>query len=495
MTDPNEIRQVNKNDAFTGAFMATSRFFLTTVIGIPTTIALVRLLDPSQFGYWVVATAIVGLLTSFASSGLGSATSKLVSLEKARGNSEGEAGIVRTAHRAALFVAILTSLLVLVVGFIIFYFAKSGSQVVLLFAVLSPYVIFIPFYHVAIGNLFANAKPKKIEGSHIIGSVTFLIGIGIALTFSRSAIWIALARSVSMLLSYLFVIKGLKIDRRVRPIRMREFVSNSASALMNSLGFSAVNRLDVLVLGTAVSVTDSGLYGPLSSLASMAQSIATLPASYFLPSAIKSIFEKDRHAILDLYTTVTRAGILLSGPVLVVLIAIPNQVLGLALGARYSHLAFPARILSIGIAFQIFSGPNGTLLFAFNKLKLFTIRSVVTFCMSVAGCIVLVPMFKLTGAALATTLPLVVSNLISSITIYLAEQIYPSLIKTGLPVLAIFASVAIVVVVAAHTTSQPIAVMTGLILGFTIPLAVFLTTLTDSESQIVSKYSARLKRN
>ncbi len=493
MTDQNEIRQASKNDVVKGAFFAVIRFLLTSALGIPTTIALVRLLEPAQFGYWVVATAITGLLTSLAGSGLGSATSKLISQEKASGNKEGEARIARTAHKAAWLVAIFASFIVIVVGFFIFYFAKSGSQVVILFAVLAPYVIFNPFYHIAIGTLVANAKPKKVEGSYVVGSVAFLIGIGIALAFSREAVWIALARSISTLLSYLFVIEGLKFDKRVSPLKMKEFVSNSFSALVNSLGFSTINRLDVLVLGTAVSVTDSGLYGPLSSLATVAQNVAALPASYYLPSAVKSIVENDRKAVLDLYTTVTRAGILLAGPVMVVLIAIPNQVLSLAFGARYAHLTLPARILAIGIACQIISGPNGTLLFAFNKLRLFAIRSVVTFFISVAACVVLVPIFKLPGAAFATAVPLIVSNLISSIALYASEKIYPNLIKTGLLLFALLASVAIVAVVAAHSASKPFVVTCGFALGFAIPLGVYLATLTESESQFISRYASRLK--
>jgi O-antigen/teichoic acid export membrane protein len=157
----------------------------------------------------------------------------------------------------------------------------------------------------------------------------------------------------------------------------------------------------------------------------------------YLPIATKLHAEGQQNRLNSLYSAVTRWCCLVSLPIAFVLIVDAEFVLKLLFGNRYLASAEILRILCLGYLFHAFLGPNAMTLLALGRTYPMIVSSLIGATINSILCIVLIPIYGISGAAIALSFSLISMNLMISAHLYLLYSIHPLSRKYFVPIIMV----------------------------------------------------------
>jgi O-antigen/teichoic acid export membrane protein len=146
---------------------------------------------------------------------------------------------------------------------------------------------------------------------------------------------------------------------------------------------------------------------------------------FLLPALAAAAAKGERHRVAYLYHWTSRWSLVACVPVLSILVLEPHATLDLFFGIGFGHIALPLRILGLGALCHVMFGFNGYTLEAQGVALPTAFRSGVGILLSAVLCVALVPTYGATGAALATTIAIVVVNLLCSALLLTRFEIAP----------------------------------------------------------------------
>jgi O-antigen/teichoic acid export membrane protein len=399
-------------------------------MAFPLTVVLVRLMSPSSFGTYALATGISGFLVPFAAFGLQGSVANRATEALTSEEHQGLSVVVRAATRVIVYLVLFASVAVVTVSLIMSR-VSSLSPVVPAFLALAPVAFVAPLGDAAMGLLQATFQPKIP-----LKCGAFRSGLLLALTISllaaglRSAVSMAAAQSVAVGASavVLIVWSGWVGQLRTRPERSlgsKYFMTVGLAMLANTTFFVAVSELDVVFLGGFHGSVAAGAYAPVSGIADGIGALFAIVASYALPAMTAARIRGKDADLHDLTRWISRWGLVLCAPALALMAAAPGPLLHVLYGNRSAGMVLPARILAVGVTVDVLLGFNTFAIFALGLSKVLVRNALVGLVVSVIACATLIPHLGAIGAAIATATAVLAVNGLASLFLWHRTNFVP----------------------------------------------------------------------
>jgi O-antigen/teichoic acid export membrane protein len=399
-------------------------------MAFPLTVVLVRLMSPSSFGTYALATGVCGFLIPFAAFGLQGSVAKRATEALTTEEHQGLSMVAWAATRVIVYLVVFASVTVAAVSLIMSR-VSSLSPVVPAFLALAPVVLVAPLGEAAMGLIQATFQPKIPLKSGVFRS-----GLLLALTVSllvaglRSAVSMAAAQSVAAGASVVVLVlwSGWMGQLRTRPKRSlgsKHFMTFGLAVLANTTFFVAVSELDVVFLGGFHGTAAAGAYAPVSGIADGIGALFAILASYALPAMTAARIRGKDADLLDLTRWISRWGLVLCAPALALMAAAPGPLVHVLFGNRSAGMVLPARILAVGVAVNVLLGFNTYAILALGLTRVLVRNALVGLVVSVIACATLIPHLGAAGAAAATALAVLALNGLASLFLWHRAHFLP----------------------------------------------------------------------
>jgi O-antigen/teichoic acid export membrane protein len=305
---------------------------------------LARALTIADFGRFVLALTLAQFAASLARRGIDQV---LVALPASGGLNR---AVARSIGGAGIVIALLAALALRFTGLTPFAYWLAAAV---------PLIALAQFVTNALRARGSVMTAAVAEG--IAQPVTALIGAAVVAMTSASPIDFAFAFAASWIAPLVFAAavdwSGAKIAREAAADLHARGRSMLGAFLLSQAALSA----DVLLLGLLASASEVARYAAAQKITTafiLLQGVVTWSAAPYIRNAAR-----DAKLLREYLQIVTRWTLLVSLPLLIATLAMPELVLRLVFGAEYATLAvLPLAILSLARMALVMSGPAGSVL-------------------------------------------------------------------------------------------------------------------------------------
>lgn len=412
--------KVGRRRFLRGGAWGAVEFGLSTLLGLPLTIALVRVLPHRTYGTFAVAMSLCSLIGTIASLDLADGVARTLAARSATDQEPQAGDPMATGLRLAGTGAALGVLLTLGVSAALHSSRTSGSALLVLIGM--PIAVTAPFLSLFIGLVRTTFRPKLAFLSTTSAAAVSLTATGVLLASGiRSAAPLMIVRSVAAAVA-VGVLAARVLGRstwRLPASRemARSILTVGAAVVVVALAAMAISELDIAVVGMFKGAAAAGDYAPLSRLIDVVLGAFAALGTYAL-AALTGASAGGTEVLARQYHWSTRAVLVVIGPILAVLVVTPEPVVHVLFGIHAAQAGGVVRIMAVAACGHVVLGYNGLCLIALGKARLIVVQGLSALIASAAACFSLVPAFGLYGAAEATAVALLASNVVASIYLY-----------------------------------------------------------------------------
>jgi O-antigen/teichoic acid export membrane protein len=181
---------------------------------------------------------------------------------------------------------------------------------------------------------------------------------------------------------------------------------------------------DTLLLGRLRTAAEVGVYTIAQRLLSPAQTISTATGQMFAPRIAVEDARGDRTTLGLMLKRVTYWNVTMSLPVFAILLLLAHPLLGL-FGRAYENGAAALAILAVGQLVNAATGPLGQTINMSGRPYITMVNNATVAALNIAGCLILIPRYGVTGAAASTTGAITLVNLIKLVQVRMIFGINP----------------------------------------------------------------------
>lgn len=383
------------------------------------TVTLARTLGANGYGVYAYVFALVSLLSIPAEFGL----PNLVVRETAKALTRQEWGALHGVWRwAGKITAILTAILVLGAGVVILIWGDrfSRQQIV----TLSWGLALVPL--VALGDLRGAALRglnRVIQGQlpeqALRPSFYILLILGAVFVFPAQYLTPAMAMSLQVLAAALAFIIGAWLLWRATPLEVRQAkpVYEGRRWLSSTLplafisGMGLINSYtSIVMLGLFVTSSDVGIYRVADQMALLVSISLQALNMVIAPQFARLYAVGDKARLQRLATTSAQLVLALTLPVVVIFLFFGKPLLKLVFGAQFVPAYEPLSILALGQLVNSATGSVGFLLIMTGHEQDTARGMAIAAVVNIALNLILIPLWGIKGAALASAITLTVWN-------------------------------------------------------------------------------------
>jgi O-antigen/teichoic acid export membrane protein len=395
---------------------------LTMVIHFGSQLLIVRYLSRSDFGAFTYALSFVTLGQAIATLGLDRAITRFVPIYEERGE-RGKAlgtlvfvsaavlslGVAMLIVVAGLRGAILGSLTdsalavsLLVILIVLAPIQALDSVLMGMFAVYSrPRAIFFRKYLLEPGLRLVVVLLLIGTGAGVRGLALGYVAAGAVGVFVYTGILIRLLRETQLL---------SRVAMRSIRFPAREVLGFTIPVLTSDLVYLVMNTSDALLLGRFGTISDVGALRVIQPAARLNQVVFTSFALLFTPVAARLFARDDREGLDHLYWTTAVWIAVLTFPVLILTGPLARPVTTLLYEPRYASSGIYLTLLGFAYYANAALGFNGLTLKVVGRLRYIVTINVLAAAGNLAINLILIPAFGPLGAAIGTTVTLLVFN-------------------------------------------------------------------------------------
>ncbi|MGO9560714.1 MAG: lipopolysaccharide biosynthesis protein [Acidimicrobiales bacterium] len=425
-----------RQEIASGALWSVATWIVSTLAGPVLVVALVRRMARVEFGALATASSAIGLVMATVLIGLGPALARYGAVARA---DRGDAGLWRVLTDAARLIALATGAAVLAGGgllLVAFWVPNLHSSRPALIAFL-PTLALAPAVGAAGGFLRAAYRPRWISLAGVVGALASAVVIVAGLIVTRPAAWfVAGARTGGALLSGALLGWGVlhwhrsALGHEARPhdgepaaaatdlrsprVTRGSIVRFGMAIQLGTLFGTAVNELGVFLLGAERGAHSAAIFAPAAGVAATVLAVPALIGGFFLPGIAPAASRGDHAEVGRLFYWASRWNLALTAPALGVLVVCPADVLKFLFGQGLVPAAGALRILGIGCVIQVVFGFNGLTLGGYGLSGLLAKLNIACVIVASLCCVLFIPPFDLTGAAVAASAGLFFANVLYS---------------------------------------------------------------------------------
>lgn len=269
-------------------------------------------------------------------------------------------------------------------------------------------------YHVLISNII-HPFLKMIFAVSIAWYIGSVISVLVAIWF---AFLISITIGIVLLLN-----SGWR-PALSSQVEYRSLIYFSSPLMISSSIYIMLKNIDKALIGGYITTAAVGQYEVAITIAALLGIFQSSFSFLFYPK-VSELLSKGREAeVPAMYKQITKWIILLTLPFYVFLLIRPEGIIAL-FGSRYivDDVFLPLAVIATGYFLDAILGPNGQTLLGFGKSKSVLIYNLIAVVLNIILNILLIPVYGLIGAALASLFGYTLMNLLKSIDLWINHHI------------------------------------------------------------------------
>ncbi len=390
--------------------------FFSNIAGYIYRMIIARWLGSGDYGLLNLGLAVLGVGTVFATIGLPSGVMRFVSYYRGQKKEAYVKGVVLTSLKIVFLLSLIIASAIYVFSeeIVETLFSEPGFLPVLLI-----FLVAIPFnavkqIFVFTAKGFENIKYPVyteqffMQTSRLVLTVLLLF-LGFGILGASIATVVSVILSVFLIL-YFLEFKIYRIFRtKIKPkIEIRELFSYSWPLTLMPLVYMILSWTDTLMLGYFLDSKSVGVYNVARPTAAFVMMIPDALSQLFLPVFTGLFAIKKYNEMRSVYRTISRWLFMSVLPISLIFIFFSEIIITTLFGTEYSAASVPFSILSLGFFLSIIAGPGGGALATIGKTKITLITTTIAAILNVVLNLVLIPVYGISGAAMATAFSMIV---------------------------------------------------------------------------------------
>ncbi len=408
----------------TGAGWSLASRLVVSALGLIVGVVLTRLLTPEDMGYYFLALSLVPLAVVLAGAGLGQLCVRYVAGHLAHGESvaarQSLGALWRLGLRCAALVALVASVLVALLGDNLFRGVSSASLSLILGV-----LIFVTTVQTLASESFRGFADMRAASIHS-GPVASLLTVVALLVVGASAgnLDVEGALLVILLSTVVSASWGGKIlSQRVRALprgpslttppqlATRRILAVSLPLVATTALLAVLATVDLWVLGAVAPADDTAAYGVAVRTAALVGMPLMVIYGVLGPVIAGSYADGDRDRLERVLRVTVMVASIPSAALVAVFVVAGGPLLAVVYGEHYRAGGLALALLSLGQLVAVVTGVCGLLLAMTGHQRVLLIVTAVSTISTVIALLVVVPMWGMTGAAIASALGLSAQNI------------------------------------------------------------------------------------
>jgi len=418
-----------------GAGIFTFGYIFEALIVFVTTIVLTRALGASDFGLYSLGLVVLQAGAVIALFGLNNGALKYISAYLALSDKERVKGtIIQAIAFPLVFGVFLGAIAYFCSGSIAEFFNKPGLE-----SVIKIFSFGIPFFALmqsceAVTRGFKTAKYKVLGEKILKPSLNFVLVL-ILYFFGYRLLGMVWAFVIAILFTVLFLFWSIKkvfpeisFKNVIPKFETKRLLTTSCSLMFVWIILFLLQWTDISMIGYFLSSNEVGIYQVAARVSLLMIMFLSAFGAIFAP-VISALYHKgENQKLASTFKTVTRWGLSLTLLVFLVLIMSSEEVLrvfgsGFVLGTSSLVVLCLGKLVFVGV------GVSGFILTMTGREKLESLNALGILILNVVLNMILIPVFGILGAAIATAISLILLNIIRVLEVYVFLKMHPFDIK------------------------------------------------------------------
>ncbi len=410
--------------------------FISVGLNFAAQVLIVRQLSTADYGAWTYALAVVAFFQGISTLGLRRGITRFIPIYHEREEFDKLFGTIFMVIATIVVMALLICGSIYLAPEFLASLVKDGKQPVFLVLIL---IFLVPVDAIdgLLISLFASfASPKAIFfRKHILGPTLKLMVVGLLLVLDSTVLFLAygwLAVNVLGVLIYIGMLvkmmqrRGLFPHLNLKTLNMpfKEVFAFTIPLMTSDLVNIVMHSVDTLMLGYYQPASEVAAYRVILPAAHFNKIVMTSFALLYTPLAARLFARQDYVGINDLYWRTAAWMSILSFPVFALTFALAQPLTVLLYGARYESSWFFLQLTSFAYYFNAVLGFNGLTLKVLGKLRYVVIINVAAALLNAVLAFLLIPRYGALGAAVATTVAMIVHNILKQAGLKMASGLH-----------------------------------------------------------------------
>ncbi len=393
---------------------------------------IVARIGTEQYGLISLGIAVVGIFVTISLFGMNEGVLRYVSYYKGKEDKAKIKGIILTTFK-------ITTALSLVTAILLFVFAEWISITIFhnpqLTPILKLFAIIIPFNVIREIFLSIARAFKKVEyevySKNIIENITKVLLTLILLYFGFNVMGAAIAYFFAILFStiaafYFFKKIYILFKTKLPPLcPNKELFSYCWPLIFNTFIFQIILWTDTFMIGYFKSTSDVGIYNAALPTAQMMYIFPYALMTLFFPVLTELYAKESKQAFKSIYKTTTKWIFMVNAILLSFFILFSKEILQFLFGKEYVIASPILIILSCGYFFYYLMTNSNYVLMTLKKTKLIFTNTVIGASFNLVLNFILIPIYGILGAAIATITSLIVIAILRFSESYYITRINP----------------------------------------------------------------------
>ncbi len=413
----------------TGLMLIATAF--TMIVGFFVRIIIVRNLSQADYGVFSISTVIFSIVAAVAAFGLPTATIRYIARYRGKKNAKLVKGTVTSGLQLSIAAGILG-------GALLFFTSSLFARLFEmpeLNLLLKLWGIALPFF-ITTGALLACFRgfgevKQQVYQTFIFKTLEIAAVVLLVFFVAATSVNVVVAYSLAYVLTSLAVIaysarylRKLAGKSKATLFRKKLVFFALPLAILSIMGL-VMAWTDMFMLGLFLTPAKVGLYNGAVPLAKYLPMVLASAAFLYLPISSYLIGQNKLADLKRVYQVITKWIFAATLPLFCILVFFPAAVLSLLFGSEYVGAALPLQILSLGFFLHVAMGLNAETMVALGKQKTVFYCHVAAAVVNIGLNLLLIPIWGITGAAVATCSTYVVMNATISASLYRYTKIHP----------------------------------------------------------------------
>lgn len=405
-------KESNQKIILSEAFLSFSGMSFGSVFRYMFSIIMARFLGAQMLGLYSLGNAITRIAEILALLGLDNGVLRFVSRD-----TEDKFNVDRSIY-TSLKIGLISSILIAVLLFL------SAEKIVneilnedsFLITVIKVFAISLPFTVLTLISSFATQAFKilkyKIFVNQIVNPLTLLIAFVASYFLLGIELSILLPTVVSSIIGLMFILKfltnfsSISLSKIIDTTVDKDILKFSVPLMFVSAIGIIMHWIDIIMLGILSNATEVGMYHPIERTAGLVRMILFAFAGIFAPIFSEHYFKKNKNGMKESYQYSSKYILAFSLPIFIFLFIFSEPML-LVFGTEFQNY-FALKVLLLGIFIQTIFGLGSSTLTMSGYTKFNLLNVSIALVLNIIFNSILIPLYGLTGAALATSFALIV---------------------------------------------------------------------------------------
>lgn len=451
--------------------------FIGMILSFINLLIFARFFSTDEYGIFSIGIAIINIFAALGILGLDQGTTRQIAYYR----SKSDLGKVRSViFYSLIYVSISGILIFLTIFFCSEFIALKVLNISEISFPLKIFSIAIPFYIfiVILTSIYGGFKKIKEKvcfldcGRNLIYLLFLMMVILLNLPYEWGIITYTLSFVITAITFFIYFLKRkpnshdeIKIIKKFHV--GKELLIFSFPILLITLLQNLISWSDTLMLGYFTTPSIVGLYNVAHLLSGFISLSLSVILFIYTPIISELYAQKKNTEIKQTFTILTKWLCFATFPLTMIFVLFPETILGFFFNQDYISASTALQIIAIGFFISNLMGPNGATLTAMGKTRFLMWVTLFTVCVNIGLNLILIPLYSLNGAAISSSVSIILINIIKSIKLYYISKTHSLKKNTIKPLF--FSAILII----------PISIIIKILLTITIWLIPFLFVLFE----------------